>query len=202
MSPQVRAFRLKLYTLIYPLLRQGASPSKKIMKTHPHPPLPPEPLYSLSLPLPGEEDLPFSGWKGKKILMVNTASECGYTPQYAELEQLQNLYGDKVQVLGFPSADFGGQEPGDDSQIAAFCQTQYGISFPLAKKSSVKIGPAQNPVFAWLTQSEKNGWLDQEPEWNFSKFLVDEEGRLLGYFGSAISPLDPRITTQIQDKKS
>lgn len=202
MASPISAWRQKAYSILYPLLRKWASKSKKLMKTHPSPPDPHESLYSLSLVRPGEEATPFTQWKGKKLLLTNTASACGYTPQYAELEQLHRQYGDKVQVLAFPSPDFGGQEPGDDAQIAAFCQTQFGISFPLASKSSVKSGPDQNPVFRWLTRSEKNGWLDQEPEWNFSKYLVSEDGRLMGYIGSAVSPLDPRITDWIEGKDS
>lgn len=140
------------------------------------------------------ETFPLSKWKGKKILVVNTASECGYTPQYAELDQLDRAFGDRIQVLGFPSNDFGAQEPGDDPQIADFCQTHFGIGFPLSRKTQVIKGPQQHPIYQWLTQSSLNGWLDQEPEWNFSKYLIDKQGRLSHYFGAAVSPMDPQIT--------
>ncbi len=134
---------------------------------------------------------------GKKILLVNTASDCGYTNQYSELQQLFESQSGKLQIIGFPANDFKEQEKLDDQGIAAFCQVNFGVTFPLAKKSVVIRKAEQNQVFDWLTDSKKNGWNDQEPDWNFSKYLLDEQGELIAYFGPAISPLDEQVTKMI-----
>lgn len=128
----------------------------------------------------------------KKILFVNTASGCGYTPQYAQLQQLQNN-NNNVVVIAFPANDFLNQEAKNNEAIAQFCQVNYGVSFPLSQKTTV-VGNNMHPIFSWLTSPAKNGWCSQTPEWNFSKYLVAETGELLGYFGSGVSPLDKRLT--------
>ena len=134
---------------------------------------------------------------GKKLLVVNTASDCGYTGQFAGLQELYEKHKNSLLILGFPANDFKEQEGGDDKQINEFCQVNYGVTFPILKKSRVVKGKDQNPVFRWLSDPNKNGWNDQEPVWNFSKYLIDENGKLLGYFGPAISPLDPEIVKRI-----
>ena len=131
--------------------------------------------------------------KGKKVLLVNTASDCGYTGQFEELQQVQNLYKDSLIVVGFPANDFLEQEKGADSNILNFCQVNYGVTFPIAQKSVVIKNADQNVIFEWLSNPAKNGWNDQAPVWNFSKYLLNENGELLGYFGPAISPNDKRL---------
>jgi glutathione peroxidase len=143
------------------------------------------------------KEVNFGDFKGKKVLLVNTASECGYTPQYEELEKLYEQYKDTVVVLGFPSNEFGGQEPGSDEEIAQFCKINYGVTFPIFSKSVVKKSEGQNPVFAWLTTTAENGWNEQQPEWNFNKYLVSEEGELEAYYPSGISPLGDEITSAV-----
>ena len=131
------------------------------------------------------EEISFEKYKGKRVLMVNLASQCGYTPQYAELEKLHKENG--MIVLGFPSNNFGGQEPGNDEGIASFCSINYGVTFPLFKKDDVK-GNAKQPVYSWLTDKNKNGWNEIEPKWNFYKYLIDKKGNLSKVFSSSVSP--------------
>lgn len=149
---------------------------------------PPQSLYDMSVALNNGDSLPLSTYKGKKILMVNTASDCGYTDQYEELQKLYEGNKDKLIVIGFPANDFKEQEKGTDEEIAQFCKLNYGVTFPLAKKSTVIPGPDQNPVFQWLTDKNKNGWTSKRPSWNFSKYLINEEGVLVNYFDPTISP--------------
>ena len=136
--------------------------------------------------------LDLSAYKGKKILIVNTASECGYTKQYAELQELSIKYKDKLVVIGFPANNFGGQEPGSNQEIASFCQKNYGVTFPLSEKISVK-GDDIHPLFHYLTSAE-NPDFTGEIKWNFEKFLIDEQGRLVHRFRSAITPLSAELT--------
>lgn len=132
-------------------------------------------------------------YKGKKILIVNTASKCGYTPQYAELQQLATKYKDKLVVIGFPANNFGGQEPGSNSDIKDFCSKNFGgITFPMAEKSSVK-GIDINPLFQYLTTAENADFIG-DIKWNFEKFLLDENGKLIHRFRSAVKPMSEDIT--------
>ena len=126
-------------------------------------------------------EIDFSTFKGKKILIVNTASECGYTPQYTELNELNSSYGNKIIVLGFPSDNFGGQEPGTNAEIKNFCSLNFHVTFPLFEKSDV-IGINQNPVYKWLTDKKENGWNEEPPKWNFNKYLIDERGILIKFY--------------------
>jgi glutathione peroxidase len=137
----------------------------------------------------------FQQLKGKKVMLVNTASDCGYTGQYDDLQKLSEQYKDKLVVIGFPANDFKEQEKGSDEEIAAFCRINFGVSFPLMQKSRVKKGAGQNKIFEWLSDSTKNGWNSQQPSWNFCKYMVDEKGRLTNYFGSTIEPLGKEIAT-------
>lgn len=155
-------------------------------------------FYSLPFELNDGSQTSMAAYKGKKILIVNTASDCGYTGQYAELQQLHERYPEQLAIIGFPSNDFKEQEKGTDAEIAAFCQVNYGVTFPLAKKSGV-VGSHANPVFSWLSSRVKNGWNDQPPSWNFSKYLLSEAGELLGYFDPAVSPLSDEVIAAIEN---
>lgn len=130
-----------------------------------------------------------SKYSGKKVLIVNVASKCGYTPQYEDLQALHEQYGDKVTVLGFPANNFGGQEPGTNLEIANFCEKNYGVTFQMFEKISVK-GNDRHPLYTWL--AEVSG---KEPGWNFCKYLIDENGDVIGFFPSAVNPLDEQITS-------
>ncbi len=138
----------------------------------------------------------FSDFKGKKILVVNTASECGYTPQYKDLEELYEKYKDKIVVVGFPTNDFGGQEPGSNEEIKSFCQKNYGVTFPMAAKITVK-GDDTAPIYKWLTSKEQNAVLDATIKWNFNKFLLDETGHMIAYFGSKVKPMSEEIVSKL-----
>jgi glutathione peroxidase len=145
------------------------------------------PFYSLSFTGNDGKQVSFEQYRGRKVVLVNTASFCGYTSQYDALEQLYKDNKDRMVVLGFPANNFGAQEPGSDAEIAQFCRVNYGVGFPLFKKSSV-LPPDQNAVYTWLSDPAQNGWNDQLPRWNFYKYIVDEQGRLTHVFGSAIAP--------------
>lgn len=147
--------------------------------------------------LDGKSTINFSDFKGKKVLCVNTASECGYTYQYEGLEKLHQAYGDKLVVIGFPCNQFGGQEPGKPEEIATFCQKNYGVTFLLTEKIDVK-GPSQHAVYQWLTQKAQNGVDDYPINWNFNKFLIDEKGNLIAHFGSGIEPMDEAIVSKLK----
>ncbi len=149
-------------------------------------------IYAFKVKSLSGEDIDFATFRGKKILIVNTASECGYTPQYADLEKLYEQYKNKLVIVGFPTNDFGGQEPGDNTEIKSFCQKNYGVNFPMAEKISVK-GNNIAPLYAWLTHKDQNGVMDAEIKWNFNKFLIDEEGHLIKKFDSGIRPLSDDI---------
>jgi glutathione peroxidase len=141
----------------------------------------------------------FEQFKGKKVLIVNTASDCGYTGQYENLEKLSKQFKDNLVVVGFPANDFKNQETKDDQAIAAFCQKNYGVSFPLMAKSVVVKSSTQNSVYGWLTSATLNGWCNQAPAWNFCKYLVNEQGVLTHYFPMSIDPLDPIVLEAIKN---
>ena len=135
-------------------------------------------------------------YRGKKILIVNVASRCGYTSQYKDLQKLQDRYKDRLQVIAFPCNDFGFQEPGNSEQIAEFCEVNYNIKFPIMEKINIRRSPS-HPLYEWLSNSELNGWNDSKPKWNFYKYLIDEKGKLINFFNSGISPLSTQITEAI-----
>lgn len=143
------------------------------------------------------KEINFADFKGKKILIVNTASECGFTPQYADLETLSKDYKDKLVVVGFPANNFGGQEPGSNAEIGAFCQKNYGVTFPMAAKVSVK-GDDTAPIFKYLTEKELNGVKNTTILWNFTKFLLDENGKLIETFISTTKPTSESITKYLK----
>jgi len=139
----------------------------------------------------------FSKFKGKKILVVNTASKCGYTPQYEALQKVADQYKDKLVIVGFPANNFGAQEPGTDGEIVEFCKKNYGVTFPLASKISVK-GDDTAPIYKWLTSKAENGVLDATISWNFNKFLLDENGKMIAYFPSKVTPDSEEITKYLK----
>lgn len=143
------------------------------------------------------KEINFADFKGKKILVVNTASECGFTPQYADLEKLSKDYGDKIVVVGFPANNFGGQEPGSNKEIGAFCEKNFGVTFPMAAKVSVKGGDTA-PIFKYLTQKDLNGVKNTAILWNFTKFLIDENGYLIDSFISTTKPTSESITKYLK----
>ncbi len=139
----------------------------------------------------------FSQFKGKKILIVNTASKCGYTPQYEELETLYKKYQDKLVIVGFPANNFLRQEPGSNEEIKAFCQKNYGVSFPMAAKISVK-GKNMHPIYIWLTEKKYNHYSNSSVKWNFQKYLLDEKGNLVQMFSPGVKPESEEIISAIE----
>lgn len=138
-------------------------------------------------------------FKGKKVLVVNTASECGFTPQYAQLEELYEHFHDAdFEIIAFPANDFGAQEPGTNDEIAQFCKRNYGVSFPIMAKVRVK-GSDAHPLFQWLSQQSLNGVADIEITWNFQKFLIDENGQLVKSVAPAVSPMDDSVLGWIEN---
>ncbi|RYD91720.1 MAG: glutathione peroxidase, partial [Sphingobacteriales bacterium] len=135
----------------------------------------------------------FAQYKGKKILVVNTASQCGYTPQYEGLEQLYEKYKSKLVIVGFPANNFGEQEPGSNEEIGAFCKKNYGVTFPMAAKVSVK-GADTHPLFQYLAAEAKKQGVDDPIKWNFTKFLLDENGNLVKVFPSKVTPMSDELT--------
>ncbi|MBS1626500.1 MAG: glutathione peroxidase [Bacteroidetes bacterium] len=144
-------------------------------------------IHSFKIKAIDGSEIDFSKFKGKKILVVNTASKCGYTPQYEALEKVYEQYKNKLVIVGFPCNQFGGQEPGTAEEIVSFCKKNYGVTFPLTEKVDVK-GDNINAIYKWLCNKSENGVLDAEIKWNFNKFLLDENGKLLAYFPSKITP--------------
>jgi glutathione peroxidase len=157
-------------------------------------PAPAANVHDFKVPGLDGKSIDLAKYKGKKILIVNTASKCGYTPQYADLEKLYNQYKDKLVVIGFPANNFGQQEPGTSQEITEFCTKNYGVTFPMAEKVDV-VGDKIAPLFKYLTdEAKKLGTPDPVIKWNFTKFLVDENGKLVAVFPSKVKPLDEQIT--------
>jgi glutathione peroxidase len=138
----------------------------------------------------------FADFKGKKILIVNTASKCGFTPQYEGLEKLYETYKDKLVIVGFPANNFLSQEPGSNETIEAFCKKNYGVTFPMAAKISVK-GKDIAPIYHWLCNKEENGVMNAKISWNFNKFLLDENGKLIAHFKSKVKPMSEEIISKL-----
>ena len=144
-------------------------------------------IYDFKMKALDGQDIDFNQYRGKNLLIVNTASKCGYTPQYADLEKLHEQYGDKVVVLGFPANNFLWQEPGSSEEIASFCERSYGVKFQMFEKISVK-GKDQHPLYTWL--AGKSG---HTPSWNFCKYLIDKSGNVVGFYPSKVNPMDKEI---------
>jgi glutathione peroxidase len=153
-------------------------------------------IYEFKLKSLDGEEIDFAKYRGKKMLIINTASKCGYTPQYTDLEKLAEQYGDKVVLLGFPANNFLHQEPGNSKDISEFCTKNYGVKFQMFEKISVR-GSDQCSLYQWLSHKELNGWNDQAPSWNFCKYLISENGELLKFYPSAIKPLSKEIVDDI-----
>jgi glutathione peroxidase len=160
--------------------------------------LPTQNFYNFSIAaLNNDKIINMRDYQGKKILIVNVASRCGYTSQYADLQKLNELHGDIVQVIGLPCNQFLGQEPGTNAEIAQFCQENYNVTFPLTDKIKVK-GDSQHPLYRWLTNKNLNGLDDFSVSWNFNKFLIDENGNLINHFGSSVKPLSEELLNAIK----
>jgi len=153
-------------------------------------------IYDFSVEALDGSKISFSSFKGKKILIVNTASKCGYTPQYEGLEALYKKYKDRLVIVGFPANNFGGQEPGTNKEIASFCQKNYGVTFQMLEKVSV-VGSDQHPLYKWLSKKDLNGWNDKEPTWNFCKYVINEKGEVSHFFASGIKPNSPEFKKAI-----
>ena len=191
--------RQSILKLVYPLLMKLGRRGKGLQLVENRSNTQPlQSFYTLQVQLNNGGIFHFDFLQGKKVLLVNTASNCGYTSQYAELQQLYELHKANLTVLGFPANDFKEQEKGSDEEIARFCQDNYGITFPLVTKSTVIKSLQQHPVFQWLTHKVQNGWNDKAPAWNFSKYLVNETGTLTHYFGPSVSPLSEEVLSAIQ----
>lgn len=149
-------------------------------------------IYDFTLKTIDGKDLSLSQFKGKKMLIVNTASECGFTPQYKNLELLHERYKDKLVLIGFPANNFGGQEPGNNGEIKAFCTKNYGVTFQMMEKISVK-GNDMHPLYKWLSNKNENGSCSDAPNWNFCKYLIDENGKIIKFFPSKVDPLSKEI---------
>ena len=153
-------------------------------------------LYGIKINSISGDKIDLSDYKGKKILFVNVASECGFTLQYEGLQALYELYKDKLMIIGVPSNQFGGQEPGSAEQIQSFCKLNYGVTFLITEKVAVK-GKNKHPLYEWLTKKEKNGVKNSSVKWNFQKYLVDENGHLIDYYFSLTKPMSRKITKHL-----
>ncbi len=154
-------------------------------------------VYSIPLKDINGNTADLSEYRGKFMLIVNVASECGFTPQYNDLQKLYEKYDDKLVVLAFPSNDFGGQEPGSNAEIQNFCSANYHITFPLFEKIEIK-GTNQHALYKWLSNELQNGWNNQLPKWNFCKYLIDGNGNLLNYFSQQVTPFDEEIISKLR----
>jgi len=150
-------------------------------------------IYDISITSLEGKTIDLNDFKGKKILFVNVASKCGFTSQYKNLQKLHDTYGEKVEIIGIPCNQFGSQEPGSAAEIKEFCTKNYGVSFLMSEKSQVK-GANQHPLYKWLTNKSENGIKDSNVSWNFQKYLVDENGKLMQVFKSGVGPMDASIT--------
>ncbi|WP_053992895.1 glutathione peroxidase [Mangrovimonas sp. TPBH4] len=158
---------------------------------------PKQSIYDIKINSIDNTPIDLSDYKGKKILFVNVASECGFTPQYEELEELYETYKDQLMIIGLPCNQFGGQEPGNADEIKTFCERNYGVTFLITEKIDVK-GDQQHPLYQWLTDKDINGVSSSGVKWNFQKYLVDENGHLVDYYYSITKPLSKKITKHLQ----
>lgn len=189
----------KLLRFLYPLIRKAGKGGKNGTVLHnENKAVPTVSFYEQKATWNNGRPMDFSTYVGKKVLIVNTASDCGYTGQYAELQKLHEKLGEKLAIIAFPANDFAEQEKSNDTEISEFCQINYGVTFPIAKKGIVIKTDQQQSVFKWLTHSKENGWNDHQPDWNFSKYVIDEKGILTHYFGPSISPLDGELLKAVE----
>lgn len=153
-------------------------------------------IYDFTMKSIDGEDVSLSKYKGKKMLIVNVASKCGYTKQYKDLQGLHKAYGDKIAVLGFPANNFGKQEPGTNEEIKEFCTSEFDVTFQMFSKISVK-GDDMDPLYQWLSTKDANGWNDKAPSWNFCKYLIDEDGKLVQFYKSGVNPMSDELIEAI-----
>ncbi len=153
-------------------------------------------LYDYKIESLEGEEIDLSQYKGKKVVLLNVASKCGFTPQYADWQKFHEEHGEDIVVLGFPANNFGGQEPGSDEEIGEFCQKNYGVTFQMFSKIDV-IGDNQHPLYKWLSSKELNGWNDKAPTWNFCKYVVNEDGQVTHFFASKIKPDDAEFKAAV-----
>jgi glutathione peroxidase len=153
-------------------------------------------VYDFKLKTIDGEEITLAKFKGKKLLLVNVASKCGYTPQYTDLQALHEKYKDKLVIVGFPANNFGSQEPGSNKEISEFCSKNYGVSFLMMEKISVK-GNDMHPLYKWLSTKEMNGVCDKSPGWNFCKYLINEKGQIIQFYKSDVNPLSEEITSKL-----
>ncbi|GAB4027270.1 glutathione peroxidase [Spirosoma gilvum] len=170
-------------------LVKGIFADKRAALSAPANSAPTKSLYDFTVNSLDGKPVALKGFKGKKVVILNVASKCGFTPQYADWEKFYKEHGDKVVVLGFPANNFKSQEPGSNEEIAEFCKKNYGVTFPMFEKVSV-LGDDQAPIYKWLTHKDLNGWNDQVPTWNFCKYVINEKGELTNFFGSKVKPED------------
>lgn len=190
----------KFLKLLYPLftrLSVMAGKGNKILKSNK---MAATSFYDLKATLNNGAILDFASLKNKKVMIVNTASDCGYTNQYEALQALYEKYKDRLVLIGFPANDFGEQEKGSDDTIAQFCKVNFGVTFPLAQKATVVKKQDQHEVYQWLTDENKNGWNYVAPSWNFCKYLIDEKGNLTHFFEAGIDPMGIEIEEAINEE--
>ena len=193
------SFKQKILKLLYPFIRKVGKKGKNgTILWNDRKKVPAVSFYDQKATLSNGAEIDFSNYIGQKVLIVNTASNCGYTGQYAELQRLHEMMNGKLVIIAFPANDFAQQEQSNDKEISQFCQINYGVTFPVAKKAVVVKGDEQQAIFKWLTDPYANGWNDHQPDWNFSKYLIDENGYLQAYFGPSISPLDTEFLVAVQ----
>lgn len=154
-------------------------------------------IYDFKVPALDGGEINMADFKGKKIMIVNTASECGFTPQYEDLQKLHEKYKDKLVIIGFPANNFGGQEPGSNEEISSFCKKNYGVTFKMAEKVSVK-GADIHPLFKYLTEEAAKKGIKDPIGWNFTKFLIDEKGKLIGVYSSKVKPGSEEIVKNLK----
>jgi len=189
--------RQRFLKILYPLTNFTSSLLGKHNKTLQSNTLASASFYNLKTTLNNGDVLDFASLKNKKVLLVNTASDCGYTNQYDGLQALHEKFKDSLSIIGFPANDFGEQEKKDDKTIEEFCKVNYGVTFPLAKKSTVIKKDEQNEVYKWLTDKNKNGWNNKAPSWNFCKYLVNENGDLAYFFEASVEPMSDEMEQAI-----
>ncbi len=187
---------LSFFTILFLSL-----PGCKVIKTRPADlqssnPTSMKSIYDIPVNTIEGEATTLAPYKGKKMLIVNVASQCGFTPQYADLQKFYNEHSGQVTVLGFPANNFGGQEPGTNVEIQEFCTKNFGVTFPMFEKISVK-GKDMHLLYQWLTEKEQNGWNDKAPNWNFCKYLVSEDGKLLKFYSSAVNPMSEEVVGEL-----
>jgi len=190
MYPKIKPLKVVFTLCLSAIAFMGCSQKNKIMTKK-------ESIYKITIDSLTGGKINLNDFKGKYILIVNVASECGFTPQYKDLEKLYETYRDKLIIIGVPCNQFGGQEPGDAKQIETFCTKNYNVTFLMTEKVDVK-GENQHPLYKWLTSKELNGVDNSSVKWNFQKYLIDKEGNFIDFFYSTTNPLSKKITKYFQ----